>query len=43
MIRHNNISDYSHRSNLLRKDAFYYDHFGWVEGPGLPYYWPSNV
>lgn len=30
----------SHRSNLLRKDAYYYDQFGWVEGPGLPYFWP---
>lgn len=31
----------SHRSNLLRKDAFYYEQFGWVEGPGLPYVWPA--
>ncbi len=30
----------SHRSNLLRKDAFYYEQFGWTEGPGDPYYWP---
>lgn len=30
----------SHRSNLLRKDAFYYDQFGWTEGPGDPYFWP---
>lgn len=30
----------SHRSNLLRKDPFYYEHFGWTEGPGLPYVWP---
>lgn len=30
----------SHRSNLLRKDAFYYETFGWTEGPGLPYVWP---
>lgn len=30
----------SHRSNLLRKDAFYYEKFGWTEGPGLPYIWP---
>ncbi len=30
----------SHRSNLLRKDAFYYESFGWTEGPGLPYVWP---
>lgn len=30
----------SHRSNLLRKDAYYYDQFGWAEGPGLPYFWP---
>lgn len=30
----------SHRSNLLRKDPFYYESFGWIEGPGLPYYWP---
>ena len=30
----------SHRSNLLRKDAFYYEQFGWTEGPGLPYVWP---
>ncbi len=30
----------SHRSNLLRKDPFYYEPFGWTEGPGLPYIWP---
>lgn len=30
----------SHRSNLLRKDAFYYEQFEWTEGPGLPYVWP---
>lgn len=30
----------SHRSNLLRKDAFYYEQFGWTEGPGEPYFWP---
>lgn len=30
----------SHRSNLLRKDAYYYENFGWDEGPGLPYIWP---
>lgn len=30
----------SHRSNLLRKDPFYYESFGWTEGPGLPYIWP---
>lgn len=30
----------SHRSNLLRKDPFYYENFGWTEGPGLPYVWP---
>ena len=30
----------SHRSNLLRKDAYYYEQFNWAEGPGLPYFWP---
>lgn len=30
----------SHRSNLLRKDAYYYERYGWDEGPGLPYIWP---
>lgn len=30
----------SHRSNLLRKDPWYYEKFGWTEGPGLEYYWP---
>lgn len=32
----------SHRSNLLRKDALYYNRFGWVESASLPYFWPSN-
>lgn len=30
----------SHRSNLLRKDAEYYEKFGWLEPHDLPYYWP---
>ena len=30
----------SHRSNLLRKDATWYEQFDWREGPGLPYVWP---
>lgn len=31
----------SHRSNLLRKNPVYYEKFGWVEPPDLPYYWPE--
>lgn len=30
----------SHRSNLLRKDPYYYSQFDWAELPTLPYYWP---
>jgi hypothetical protein len=30
----------AHRSNLLRKDAAWYDRFGWAETAGLPYVWP---
>jgi len=29
----------SHRSNLLRKDAWY-DQFGWTESWDIPYFWP---
>lgn len=32
----------SHRSNLLRKNPEHYSRFGWLEGPDLPYYWPSR-
>lgn len=31
----------SHRSNLLRK-SLWYDQFGWAEGPGLEYVWPTR-
>lgn len=31
----------SHRSNLLRKEPAHYAQFHWVEGPDLPYVWPS--
>ena len=31
----------SHRSNLLRKEPEHYRHFGWTDGPDLPYIWPS--
>jgi len=31
----------SHRSNLLRKEPDHYRQFHWVEGPDLPYVWPS--
>ena len=31
----------SHRSNLLRKDAAYYERFGWHEASDLPYVWPA--
>lgn len=31
----------SHRSNLLRKEPEHYKQFHWVEGPDLPYVWPS--
>lgn len=30
----------SHRSNLLRKDPFWYGQFGWNEPDNLPYVWP---
>jgi len=30
----------SHRSNLLRKDAEYYDQFNWAEDDEQDYYWP---
>lgn len=30
----------SHRSNLLRKDSFWYSDFGWKEPNNLPYIWP---
>lgn len=29
----------SHRSNLLRKDSFFYSQFGWSEPKNLPYVW----
>jgi hypothetical protein len=29
----------AHRSNLLRKDYFYYSQYGWSEPPDLPYLW----
>lgn len=32
----------SHRSNLLRKDSFYYGQFGWDEPNNLPYIWPRG-
>jgi hypothetical protein len=32
----------SHRSNLLRKSAQHYGSLGWVEGPDLPYFWPTK-
>lgn len=32
----------SHRSNLLRKAPEHYLSFGWTEGPGMPYYWPTR-
>lgn len=31
----------AHRSNLLRKDPFYYGAFGWKEPSTLPYIWPN--
>lgn len=31
----------SHRSNLLRKEPSHYQQFHWVDGPDLPYLWPS--
>ena len=31
----------SHRSNLLRKEPSHYSQFHWVDGPDLPYVWPS--
>lgn len=32
----------SHRSNLLRKDPFYYGENDWEESADLPYYWPTR-
>lgn len=32
----------SHRSNLLRKDRYYYSVFGWTEPDDLPYIWPVS-
>jgi hypothetical protein len=32
----------SHRSNLLRKNFFYYSAFGWSEPSDLHYFWPSS-
>lgn len=31
----------SHRSNLLRKNYFYYRRFGWDVPDNIPYYWPE--
>lgn len=31
----------SHRSNLLLKDPAYYGRYGWIEPPGMPYWWPG--
>lgn len=31
----------SHRSNLLRKDPYFYGKFGWPEPDDLPYIWPK--
>ena len=30
----------SHRSNLLRKEPDWYNQFGWLVKPDLPYKWP---
>ena len=30
----------SHRSNLLRKDSYWYGQFGWGESADLEYFWP---
>ena len=32
----------SHRSNLLRKNSFWYAQFGWTEDSTQPYVWPTN-
>lgn len=32
----------SHRSNLLRKDPFFYSRYGWSESDDMAYYWPSD-
>ena len=29
----------AHRSNLLRKDKYFYGQYGWKEPPDLPYLW----
>ena len=31
----------SHRSNLLRKEPEHYRKFNWIDGPDLPYVWPT--
>ena len=31
---------YTHRANLLRKDAGWYGRYGWREDPATPYVWP---
>lgn len=31
----------SHKSNLMRKDPFYYGQFGWDVDEDLPYIWPT--
>jgi hypothetical protein len=31
----------SHRSNLLRKEPAHYSQWHWIDGPDLPYVWPS--
>ena len=30
----------SHRSNLKRKEEFYYHNYGWNESPDVSYLWP---
>ena len=32
----------SHRSQLLFKNPEWYSQFGWMEPPGLPYFWPVS-
>ena len=32
----------SHRSNLLRKDWYWYGHYRWKEPDDLPYVWPKE-
>lgn len=31
----------AHRSNLIRKDAAFYQQYGWCEPPTFPYIWPK--